>query len=100
MAGDSLGKRTAGVATRTLISATMILVTVAMLWLSGCSSVGPGLANHPIDCAVGYAWADCRPDTPGYKNYMAGVPLQVQINKALRGGGYPSSTDTPSQSVE
>jgi hypothetical protein len=30
------------------------------LLLSGC-------ANHPIDCAVGFAWPDCLPGTAGYR---------------------------------
>lgn len=37
-------------------------------WLVGCSSVGPGLANHPADCAIGIPWADCLPGTRGYAN--------------------------------
>jgi hypothetical protein len=36
--------------------------------LAGCSSVGLGFANHPADCALGIAWADCLPGTPGYAN--------------------------------
>ena len=43
-----------------------LLFTVVVL--SGCSSVGPGLANHPLDCAMGIAWADCLPGTKGYEN--------------------------------
>lgn len=31
------------------------------LMLSGC-------ANHPVDCAVGFAWGDCKPGTAGYAN--------------------------------
>ncbi|MFT4437888.1 hypothetical protein ACMX25_31555 [Caballeronia sp. 15715] len=31
-------------------------------------SVGPGFANHPADCALGIAWADCLPGTRGYAN--------------------------------
>lgn len=38
------------------------------LFLFACSSVGPGLAHHPLDCAVGIAWADCLEGTPGYNN--------------------------------
>ena len=30
-----------------------------VLLLSGC-------AHHPLDCAVGFAWADCLPGTAGY----------------------------------
>lgn len=36
--------------------------------LAGCSSVGPGLLNHPTDCALGIPWADCLPGTNGYAN--------------------------------
>jgi hypothetical protein len=36
--------------------------------LSGCSDVGPGLAHHPLDCAIGFPWADCLAGTPGYNN--------------------------------
>jgi hypothetical protein len=35
---------------------------------SGCSTTGPGLAHHPLDCAMGVRWADCQPGTPGYNN--------------------------------
>jgi len=35
---------------------------------AGCSSVGPGFADHPADCAIGIAWADCLPGTRGYAN--------------------------------
>jgi hypothetical protein len=41
-----------------------VVLTVCSLW--ACSKVGPGLANHPLDCAVGIAWADCLPGTAGY----------------------------------
>ncbi|MGF6572511.1 MULTISPECIES: hypothetical protein [Paraburkholderia] len=41
-------------------------VTVALL--EACSTVGPGFANHPADCAIGIAWADCLPGTRGYAN--------------------------------
>jgi hypothetical protein len=36
--------------------------------VGGCSTVGPGLANHPGDCAIGIQWADCLPGTRGYEN--------------------------------
>lgn len=36
--------------------------------LCSCSTVGPGLKNHPGDCAIGISWADCLPGTPGYNN--------------------------------
>jgi hypothetical protein len=44
------------------------LATLAIAVLGGCSSVGPGLANHPVDCAMGIPWADCLPGTRGYAN--------------------------------
>src|SRR5437016_2284002 len=37
-------------------------------FICGCSSVGPGFANHPVDCAMGFKWADCLPGTAGYEN--------------------------------
>ncbi len=43
----------------------MSLSTVA------CSTVGPGFANHPLDCAIGMPWADCLPGTPGYYAVLA-----------------------------
>lgn len=36
--------------------------------LASCSSVGPGFANHPGDCALGIPWADCLPGTRGFAN--------------------------------
>ncbi|SIO71974.1 hypothetical protein SAMN05444172_8350 [Burkholderia sp. GAS332] len=36
--------------------------------LASCSSVGPGFANHPGDCALGILWSDCLPGTRGYAN--------------------------------
>ncbi|WP_125469824.1 hypothetical protein [Caballeronia telluris] len=41
---------------------------VVTAFLAGCSSVGPGFANHPADCAIGIPWADCLPGTRGYAN--------------------------------
>jgi hypothetical protein len=35
--------------------------------VSGCSSAGPGLPNHPLDCSLGISWADCLPGTAGYR---------------------------------
>ena len=43
-------------------------MAVIALSLACCSTVGPGFANHPIDCAMGIRWADCLPGTPGYNN--------------------------------
>lgn len=48
---------------KNLISASLVAALLA-----GCSSVGPGFANHPADCAIGIAWADCLPGTRGYAN--------------------------------
>lgn len=50
---------------RTLTARALLLVLTT---LGACSDVGPGLKNHPIDCAVGFAWADCLPGTAGYVN--------------------------------
>jgi len=44
-----------------------------LISLTACSSVGPGLQNHPLDCAIGISWADCRPGTSGYR----GTPAQL-----------------------
>jgi hypothetical protein len=44
---------------------TLLAIAVA---IGGCSTVGPGFANHPTDCAIGIAWADCLPGTAGYAN--------------------------------
>jgi hypothetical protein len=44
------------------------LTIIAVALLGGCSSVGPGFANHPGDCALGIPWADCLPGTRGYAN--------------------------------
>lgn len=52
--------------TRTTLTIIFSLLTTATL--SSCSTVGPGLANHPADCALGIPWADCLPGTRGYAN--------------------------------
>ena len=44
-----------------------LVLTVTMALLTACSEVGPGLKNHPLDCAMGIAWADCLPGTAGYE---------------------------------
>jgi hypothetical protein len=60
-----------------------ILVT---LILTGCSAYGPGFAGHPLDCAIGIAWGDCAPGTPGYNNghrepqVIYVVPSQPNVN--------------------
>lgn len=45
-----------------------VLASFLFVASSGCSTAGPGLANHPLDCAIGIKWADCLPGTPGYNN--------------------------------
>ena len=39
--------------------------------LVGVTALG-GCAHHPVDCAVGFAWADCLPGTAGYTNGVGG----------------------------
>lgn len=51
----------------------VVCFTFMLSALSGCSSVGPGLANHPGDCALGIPWADCLPGTAGYANGGGGM---------------------------
>jgi hypothetical protein len=46
----------------------LIAASAVIALLGACISVGPGFANHPVDCAVGIAWADCLPGTKGYAN--------------------------------
>ena len=48
-------------------------ITGLLVLLGGCSTVGPGLANHPGDCAIGIPWADCLPGTRGYANGGGGM---------------------------
>ncbi|MBT8514389.1 hypothetical protein G6727_02820 [Polynucleobacter paneuropaeus] len=55
------------------------LFLVASL-MSGCSNVGPGFANHPVDCAMGIAWADCLPGTKGYDNGGGQVHREAEKN--------------------
>jgi hypothetical protein len=43
-------------------------ISAIVVMLEACSAVGPGFANHPADCAIGIAWADCLPGTKGYAN--------------------------------
>lgn len=51
------------------MNAVKTALSIAVCLISaGCSSVGPGLANHPLDCAMGIKWADCLPGTAGYNN--------------------------------
>ncbi|HEY0523112.1 MAG TPA: hypothetical protein VGD08_06975 [Stellaceae bacterium] len=53
--------------------ASIMSGAVLLVSLTACSSVGPGLQNHPLDCAIGIAWADCLPGTSGYR----GTPAQL-----------------------
>lgn len=46
----------------------IVTITSIIALLGGCSTVGPGFANHPGDCAIGIPWADCLPGTRGYAN--------------------------------
>jgi hypothetical protein len=50
------------------MSKRLAAIAAAATTLVACSSVGPGFANHPADCAIGIAWADCLPGTRGYAN--------------------------------
>lgn len=40
---------------------------MAPAMLAACLLMG-GCAHHPLDCALGIAWADCLPGTSGYSN--------------------------------
>lgn len=53
---------------KTLNTIKLSCSVAAAVLLAGCSSAGLGLANHPGDCALGIAWADCLPGTAGYNN--------------------------------
>jgi hypothetical protein len=46
----------------------LLLLGAFLLSLLGCSNVGPGFANHPIACSLGYVWDDCLPGTKGWDN--------------------------------
>ncbi len=72
-------------------------VLTALSLLSGCSTVGPGFANHPGDCAIGIAWADCLPGTAGYNNgggriHREEAQQQVQQQNAVIQGQFKSAT--------
>lgn len=56
------------VLTTSVRAASFAAFLLALGLLAGCSSVGPGLMNHPADCAIGIPWADCLPGTNGYAN--------------------------------
>lgn len=60
--------------------AVLALVLSPLIW--GCSTVGPGLANHPPDCARGIPWADCLPGTAGYNNGGGRVHREAEAYQA------------------
>jgi hypothetical protein len=51
-----------------IVNKKAIAISLVLELLNACSSVGPGLANHPADCAMGIPWADCLPGTRGDAN--------------------------------
>jgi hypothetical protein len=57
-----------GISGHNIVNKKIIAISLALAVLAGCSSVGPGFANHPADCAIGVPWADCLPGTRGYAN--------------------------------
>jgi len=59
----------------------LVWATVIVTGLSteGCSTVGPGLANHPLDCSIGIRWADCLPGTAGYNNGGGQKTRSIQL---------------------
>jgi len=48
-----------------------------LILLPACSDVGIGFAHHPLDCAIGIAWGDCLPGTPGYAHQPHPQPAMV-----------------------
>lgn len=62
---------------------TRICTLAALVMLAGCSKVGPGFANHPLDCAIGIAWGDCLPGTPGYASLQNGGNVNNQLGAVL-----------------
>jgi hypothetical protein len=51
-----------------LINFRLLFLGAFFSSLVGCSNVGPGFANHPIACSLGYVWDDCLPGTKGWDN--------------------------------
>lgn len=41
------------------------LLLAAAVSLGGCTGLNSA-ANHPVECAIGFAWPDCEPGTAGY----------------------------------
>jgi hypothetical protein len=60
-------------------AAFCICLLLAVSTIGGCSSVGPGLLNHPIGCAFGVPWADCLPGIGGFRG---SDPVQVAAEKS------------------
>jgi len=46
----------------------LLFIGAFFVCFTGCSNVGPGFANHPIACSLGYVWDDCLPGTKGWDN--------------------------------
>ena len=46
-------------------------VLILALILSGC-------ANHPVDCAIGFAWYDCLPGTAGYRQNVSRISATME----------------------
>jgi hypothetical protein len=67
-----------GMRVATNLSATVLLIG---LTAAACSDVGIGFKNHPADCALGVAWADCLPGTPGYRGTPAQLAYQGVTNR-------------------
>jgi len=66
------------------------LVMLISALLCGCSSAGPGLANHPLDCAIGVTWGDCLPGTAGYRNGGGQQTKSEQVTQKKDTIGTPS----------
>jgi hypothetical protein len=55
----------------------LLIVAAAGLAVSACSDVGPGMKNHPVDCAIGIPWGDCLPGTGGYREKPIPPPQTI-----------------------
>ena len=70
----------------------VMIALCAVGLLGACSTVGPGFAHHPADCALGIKWADCLPETPGYNNgggQQTRAEEAKKQNEAIRGAFQP-----------
>ena len=70
---------------RLRIAGCVFMLLVAST-IGGCSSAGPGFANHPMDCAIGVPWGDCLPGTAGYRGpsqQMIGQAAWQKVNAAI-----------------